>query len=158
MVEVIDLIKDRGLTLQWREGSLDFSPADALDDDLKVTLRSEAQALHKRGSDARTHLGVVVANKQGNPRRWERLHKRLMEQWPDEEIGGYSLLVAWVGAYFRLTAALLRLAVPKVPAAEREGRRADVRWSERLIPSLERRLVGSSILEPCLHERLMRLK
>jgi len=158
MSSATTLIREKGLRIVFLDHAILFSPEDALDDEAKAILVGEAKALHKRGVDVRRHLVEVVANKMNDPGRWERLHRKLAKQGVNEGQDSQGLLVSWVGAQLRMATASRRLGKPNVPANERGGRLADLTWSTRLIPSLERRLVAAAILSPSLQHRVMALR
>ena len=158
MSSATTLIRERGLRVDFLDHAILFSPEDALDEEAKAILVGEAKALHKRGAAVRRHLGELVANKANDPKRWERLHHKLVKQGVDAGQDSQGLLVSWVGSHLRMATAGKRLSKPNVPSPERGGRLADLTWSTRLIPSLERRLVSAAILSPTLHRRVMGLR
>lgn len=156
--DTIDRIVEAGVSVVWRDDSLDFSPSSLLDEDLTSTIRDEAVRLHALGLEASERLDEVAQRRGRDPRRWQSTHKTLCERWPAESPSGYDLLVAWVGACLRTAVAQHRLDGNQADHTERASKRADLTWGQRLIPQLQRRLVSTSILTPWLHKQIMRMR
>ena len=153
---------DKAIQVELRDKGLAFIPKSNMDDDLREVLATEGKGLYRVALEVHARLQALGVEAEGNPTGWKALHKRITAKWPwddPDHFDAYGHLVSWVGAWLIRTRALNTLRTKRpMEFDEKLARKADISFTDRLIPNSERRLVSTCILWPEVRKKVMELK